>query len=663
MFHAKVKGRVFQILGIDYITSGSVGLQIDFEFDDEWTGLERYATFEAGSVSISVELENDTCVIPWEVLEDPNVNLRIGIRGSNGNDVVIPTIWKEYEIHEGAKFSEDSGSPASLNVIEQLSARMDALEENGGVDIFWATYDLSSYDEIYEQFNTHNRLVSCVYSNHIYFMQKEINNSTAYKFFAPDFTSTQSRIYWLIVDNNDQWTNGYEEITSGGGDTPEIAWVTYGVTTYSEVKAAYDAGKLVLCEYDSIYQLTYWMGLNGPFFTFTAPVYDSRVTTQSIHWLEVNSSGWSNGSIDIPAAGTATPLMDGTAAVGSSNKFAKEDHRHPSDTSKAAKDIYLTATLSGNSVSVASIAPFTSSEALADYIDGIVWLKCLDTAAEAWIIPLINAYKIEWEEEEIEEVTCYFTFSGVVYDGSAPAVYSVVFEDVATDATSMSGTLHEMSGGGGTSDYDNLTDKPQINGVTLSGNKSASDLSLGTYSKPSGGIPASDMASAVQTSLGKADSAYQKPSGGIPASDLASGVIPTVPSAATAAPADLGTAAVGSSSKYAKEDHVHKLPTLSELGAEPAWSAEANIQDGAVTKSLSERVFCIFTGDLTSLTITLGGDANGHYHFDFSTGSTAPTLTLPSSVLTPDGFQVEANKAYEVDILNKHAAIQSWSLS
>lgn len=129
-------------------------------------------------------------------------------------------------------------------------------------------------------------------------------------------------------------------------------------------------------------------------------------------------------------------------------------------------------------------------------------------------------------------------------------------------------------GGGGTSNYNDLSNQPQINGVTLIGNKSASDI-----------------------------------------------------------------------------------------GAEPAWGAEGNIEDGAVTKSLSERVSCIFTGDLTSLTITLGGDANGHYHFDFSTGSTAPTLTLPSSVLTPDGFQVEANKAYEVDILNKHAAIQSWSLS
>lgn len=88
-------------------------------------------------------------------------------------------------------------------------------------------------------------------------------------------------------------------------------------------------------------------------------------------------------------------------------------------------------------------------------------------------------------------------------------------------------------GGGGTTDYDELENKPSINGVTLEGNSSASDLSLASasdvaakYTKPSGGIPKSDLASAVRTSLGKADSAYQKPSGGIPASDLAAGVIP-----------------------------------------------------------------------------------------------------------------------------------------
>lgn len=46
----------------------------------------------------------------------------------------------------------------------------------------------------------------------------------------------------------------------------------------------------------------------------------------------------------------------------------------------------------------------------------------------------------------------------------------------------------------------------------------------GKYAKPSGGIPKTDLASAVQTSLGKADTAYQKASTGIPKTDLASAV-------------------------------------------------------------------------------------------------------------------------------------------
>lgn len=53
------------------------------------------------------------------------------------------------------------------------------------------------------------------------------------------------------------------------------------------------------------------------------------------------------------------------------------------------------------------------------------------------------------------------------------------------------------------------------------------------YTMPSNGIPSTDMTSAVQTSLGKANTAYQKPSAGIPASDLASGVVGLPVSAGT----------------------------------------------------------------------------------------------------------------------------------
>lgn len=67
-----------------------------------------------------------------------------------------------------------------------------------------------------------------------------------------------------------------------------------------------------------------------------------------------------------------------------------------------------------------------------------------------------------------------------------------------------------QGGSGGSSDYSDLTNKPKINGVTLEGNKTLAQIGAGTYSVPSGGIPKTDLASDVQTSLGKADTALQQ---------------------------------------------------------------------------------------------------------------------------------------------------------
>lgn len=55
-------------------------------------------------------------------------------------------------------------------------------------------------------------------------------------------------------------------------------------------------------------------------------------------------------------------------------------------------------------------------------------------------------------------------------------------------------------------------------------NKVVNTAIAAKYSKPSGGIPKTDLASTVKTSLGKADTAYQKPSTGIPEAALAEDV-------------------------------------------------------------------------------------------------------------------------------------------
>ena len=74
-----------------------------------------------------------------------------------------------------------------------------------------------------------------------------------------------------------------------------------------------------------------------------------------------NDSGFIT-TADIPegaAASTSTPLMDGTAAVGTELAFARGDHRHPSDTSKADK-----------SATVSTVAYDTTNKKITKTING-----------------------------------------------------------------------------------------------------------------------------------------------------------------------------------------------------------------------------------------------------------------------------------------------------
>lgn len=76
----------------------------------------------------------------------------------------------------------------------------------------------------------------------------------------------------------------------------------------------------------------------------TAVTPTDKTVALTIPTVPTNVSAFTNDAgyitdADIPegaAASTDTPLMDGTAAVGSSNAFARGDHRHPTDTSRQA---------------------------------------------------------------------------------------------------------------------------------------------------------------------------------------------------------------------------------------------------------------------------------------------------------------------------------------
>lgn len=67
---------------------------------------------------------------------------------------------------------------------------------------------------------------------------------------------------------------------------------------------------------------------------------------------------WATDNTADPA--TATPLMDGTAAVGTATKYAREDHVHPTDTSRAS-----TSDLTTLQTTVGGITPHKASLTIA----------------------------------------------------------------------------------------------------------------------------------------------------------------------------------------------------------------------------------------------------------------------------------------------------------
>lgn len=71
--------------------------------------------------------------------------------------------------------------------------------------------------------------------------------------------------------------------------------------------------------------------------------------------------------------------------------------------------------------------------------------------------------------------------------------------------------------------------------------------------------------------------------------------------------------------------------------------------------------------EMATLNIALSDSVDtsvaNEYHFVFESGTTATTLTLPDTVVLPDGFSVDANKIYEISILETMMLAQSWAVS
>lgn len=259
--------------------------------------------------------------------------------------------------------------------------------------------------------------------------------------------------------------------------------------------------------------------------------------------------------------------------------------------------------------------------------------KVLDNTGLGYLITKIKA--AFWPKSDVVTIT----FADVATTGSyndlsnKPTIPTVptISTDIDTDATS-----------------DTKTASPKAVKTFVEGKN------YGTYSKPSGGIPKTDLATTVQTSLGLADTAIQPEAG----KGLFSGnyndlsnkpTIPTVPTIDTSIDnASSNTDTAGAKAVY---DAVHPATASSQ----PAGGMLPNVLYKLGT----------LTGNVT-ISFAVASDANieNEYKFTFTANDPAPSITWPATIDRWAGSCVEsgapvitAGNMYEVSVLDEIAVI------
>lgn len=100
--------------------------------------------------------------------------------------------------------------------------------------------------------------------------------------------------------------------------------------------------------------------------------------------------------------------------------------------------------------------------------------------------------------------------------------------------------------------------------------------------------------------------------------------------------------------------------TAADVGAA---EAETVVAVSGTTPTITPAANTIYNcGELTSLTIS-NPPATGAYSIVFTSGATATDLSIPQTLLMPDGFTVEANTLYEINVLANRAVVGSWAVT
>lgn len=288
-----------------------------------------------------------------------------------------------------------------------------------------------------------------------------------------------------------------------------------------------------------------------------------------------NDSGFIT-SADIPegsAASTTSPLMDGTASVGTEMAFARGDHVHPSDTSKQDVISDLATIRSGATAGASAYQKPSGGIPKTDLATTIqTSLGKADTALQSFTEtdPVFSASAAAGiSSTDITNWNNKSTFSGSYNDltnkptiPSAPGTLktNATTAQTASASEALSGTitLHKISK---TGTYSDLIGKPtiptKVSDLTNDSNFTSNTGTITSVKTTAGAHTTINVSSgAANFNVPTKTSHLTNDSGFITTSDIPEGAV-----ASTSTPLMDGTAAVGTELAFARGDHRHPKDT------------------------------------------------------------------------------------------------------
>lgn len=378
----------------------------------------------------------------------------------------------------------------------------------------------------------------------------------------------------------------------------------------------------------------------------------------------------------LPAAATVAPLVDATAAIGTSVLYARQDHAHPTDLSRAP--LLSPALLGTPSAPTASIGTSTTQVATTAFVAGSV--AAATTGVSAFNTRTGNVTLTSGDVTAALAFTPYNAANpaGFVTSAGLPGPGAI---SPAVDGTAAAGlsTLYARQ------DHVHPTDGSRYASTNPSGYQTAANVSasLGPYallaSPALSGVPTAPTATAGTATIQVATTAFvgaavATTTAGVSTFNTRSGAVTMVaadvtaalafipyssanpaayitaaslPGPAVVAPAANGAAAIGISTLYARQDHAHPTDAGRAPVDSPAFTGAPTAPTAAIGTSTVQLATTAFVA------ASVAASTTGVASFNTRTGAIALTsgdvttalAFTPYNATNPAGYQTSANVA------------------